>query len=388
MLSSASDAEDSFPLMRLPRELRDQIYRELLVPKERKLHNEEKEPTPERENEPLYRLEPAILRCSKQVHVETYRVLYEENTWIRFTLDAALLQQCDLPDGQCHFFTTNLESFPGPIALNVTVKPTNNTQQKYRLAENIIHLSDLTMYVCPMYMEFPDNVTGYHLRLHIDETFHKHNNDEEDLLDDFRDMRGFGEASVTGTASLSTGQELTMLLMKPHRNIDEMLERLELFQTRADDKAALMQIGEAKSLYYRGLLSGGLLERDATHFHWTDKLRLYYKRLSFFLDVVVCNIKLGQLDEFDYHTLMGCILKFAYPEAARKLSTCRELLNAGKGREALRTLVPALRMIRGEYRDDEEIDTIEARLVATGLVESPETREVAQESTFSLEHTE
>lgn len=199
MPSSASDAEDSFPLMRLPRELRDQIYRELLVSKE-------KEPNTE-ENVARCTLEPAILRCSKQVHEEAYRVLYEENVWIRFTLDAALLQQLDLSE-ECHVFTTNLESFPGPLALNVTMKPTNNTPQEVRLSENILHQSDLTLFLCNMYTEFPENLADYHVRLHIDETFHKHNNDEERLLDDFRDMQGFGKASVTGTASLSTGQEL------------------------------------------------------------------------------------------------------------------------------------------------------------------------------------
>lgn len=283
--------------MKFPRELRDKVYRELLVPREGPIPGKET-PNPGKEGS-RYTLEPAILRTSKQIHLETYRVLYEENIWIRFTMDAALLKQFDLPAGRCHIFTTNLESFPGPIALNVTMKPTTDTPYDVRLAENILHLSDLSLFVYVMCMQFPEDLSGYHLCLHIDDTFHKHNVDEEELLDEFRDMQGIGEASITGTASLSTGQELAMLMMKPGLNIDEKLDRIRRFRKRADDKAAVMQIKEAERIYCRGIMSVMLVVRrdDAPLTQWTDLLRLSYRRLSFYFDVVVCNTKMGRLDE-------------------------------------------------------------------------------------------
>lgn len=175
-----------------------------------------------------------------------------------------------------------------------------------------------------------------------------------------------------------------MLLTKPHRNIDEMLDRIKVFKMRADNKAALMQIMEAQRIYYRGLMSTMLLPHETHHFHRTECLRLYYKRLPFWFDVVVCNIKLGQLDEMDYHSLMDCILEVACPEVARKFSTGHKLLKEEKGREALRTVVPALHMIEEEYCNKEEIDAIEARLVATGLVDLSDIRGVPRESTTAF----
>lgn len=66
------------PILSLPRELRDQIYRELLladkvIPTNRITGNAT--------------FEPAILRVSKQLHKECSRILYHENNWFIITMN-------------------------------------------------------------------------------------------------------------------------------------------------------------------------------------------------------------------------------------------------------------------------------------------------------------
>ncbi len=97
----------------LPRELRDKIYRELLVPEKIR------DPT---EDVPRYALEPVILRTNKQTHVEAANVLYGENLWILFQIPYKKhISALDEPRS-CRIFTSNIHAFPRLPALMVAIK--------------------------------------------------------------------------------------------------------------------------------------------------------------------------------------------------------------------------------------------------------------------------
>lgn len=69
--------QDSFSFLRLPREIRDQIYRELLLNTFPLIVHLRRAYTFEAGTRPY----PAILQTNRQVHDEAAAVLYGENTW-------------------------------------------------------------------------------------------------------------------------------------------------------------------------------------------------------------------------------------------------------------------------------------------------------------------
>ena len=69
-----------FSFLSLPRELRDQVYRELLIPKRVCI-----------EPPVSYGLEPVVLRVNKQIYEEGSTVLHGENIWVLFSMECAEL---------------------------------------------------------------------------------------------------------------------------------------------------------------------------------------------------------------------------------------------------------------------------------------------------------
>lgn len=77
VLNDQEFSQTSFPFLRLPREIRDQIYRELLLNPYPLIVHLRRAYTFEAGTRPY----PAILQTSKQIHDEAAAVLYGENTW-------------------------------------------------------------------------------------------------------------------------------------------------------------------------------------------------------------------------------------------------------------------------------------------------------------------
>ena len=72
--NNEGNGPEPFRILDLPREIRDQIYRELLTPRIKRAHKS-------------YELETAILRVNRQMHRESSKVLYEENCWVFFIIN-------------------------------------------------------------------------------------------------------------------------------------------------------------------------------------------------------------------------------------------------------------------------------------------------------------
>lgn len=105
--ASGSEANGSFDFTRLPREIRDRIYEELLLTDLIDY------------GLTTWSLEPSILRTSKQIHAEAGIFLYQSNNWILCSIDEILR---DILAKQVKLsYPTSINAFPGPVALQMSI---------------------------------------------------------------------------------------------------------------------------------------------------------------------------------------------------------------------------------------------------------------------------
>ena len=79
--STATNTTNKSPLLSVPGEIRNKIWRMLLT-----TAYAFKEPTSEGDREAHYELQPAILRVNRQIYHETRDILREENMWVFFSI--------------------------------------------------------------------------------------------------------------------------------------------------------------------------------------------------------------------------------------------------------------------------------------------------------------
>lgn len=112
--------------MDLPRELRDGVYRELLLPTER-LPNKKKR---------RYALQPAILRVCKQTYQEASRVLYKETNWVLVTSSEDVDDRWSLrvtqKIGFPFIYFQNPLFFPGTFVLRMEMSGSLDADHKYQ----------------------------------------------------------------------------------------------------------------------------------------------------------------------------------------------------------------------------------------------------------------
>lgn len=234
----------------LPRELRDRVYRELLVPE--KVRNP-------RDHIPTYDLEPAILRVNKQIHAEAAEILYRENIWILIKIHSSRLFQ-ELQTPICgRTIMANIESFPDLPALIVDIRgPTSdNIDKKILVARCDLHGFYSSVIIRALKV-LSDN--GWQ-SLDFDLQFYGRGRKEEEfLVDFFQDVRGARKVSIRGTSVLSTGRELAILMMTPIRHIDEPCERIGIYRARGDEYFASLEYRKAMETYQHGFTQLEVLE--------------------------------------------------------------------------------------------------------------------------------
>lgn len=355
--NATRDFQAPFPAINLPRELRNKIYRELLVP--------EKIRDP-KDQVPKYNLEPAILRVNRQINAEAAIVLYRENCWILFEIHSAEVADKVLNREACRIFTANLDNFLALPALKVRIQGlVDNTDERV-----YVHHCDFNRFfegVVSVATRNPFDLTHeiggwapFDFELDI---YGCKRGEEEDLLDLFQEVRGVSRASVKGTAVLSSGRKLATLMTKTIERVDEVFERAKVYQARGDGRAAALEFREAKDAYGRGckyLQSVRIAVRKLQGDIAANKRRFEYKYLSMWFSGALCNFKLGiprrsDPDELIYHYDSTYKREGLYAQII-------EILDRRKVGEAMETVLSDLNRRRVDQQSNREIEHVEAQL--------------------------
>lgn len=218
MLSTKQNkGSKAFRILNLPRELRDQIYRELLLADKVCAATFK------------YALEPAILRVNRQVHKECIPILYEENTWVLITVNCCNLLNSYLKVNVnypivSHSPAGHLDAFFRKPALQVDVRDQGiETQSAQESMLFIAH--DLKRGL--KYLAAGHDPKQIDFSLRFDPRISRKPEVREDLLFCLRDIRGVGKTVVTGIETTSTANELATLMMTPMKSLDELFERAD-----------------------------------------------------------------------------------------------------------------------------------------------------------------
>ena len=229
------------PILRLPRELRDEIYRELLLAA--KVRDEV--------TEKVY-LKPAIIRVNKQIHEESSRVLYKENAWVLIRMNWCGLVGSLLMQGYpivSHSPYGHLDGFVRKPALQVNVQ-IPGSRNPYAGASILLDAySAHTFFRCFTNFYIPESVN---FSVRFNPGMRKMPAVRDEIIPRLRDIRGSGKACVTGIDE-STGNELVTLMMTPVDSLDEDLEPAATDQIQEALQPALEKSTHAGCIYLQGI---------------------------------------------------------------------------------------------------------------------------------------
>ena len=214
---------------RLPLELRQKVYRELLGPYM------------------TIGFQTSILRVSKEIHDEALEIFSQENGFVMYHFDRKVLGQLRLnADSDTQDFLALSKLYPvtgadGRIgfepALTVSValqqssspEPDSQSQHEWeRYVAYPISLADLckTLTVCGIR-------NNLHIRLYLPSTEYRAVFGRLDfILDHFQECRGVGAAGILAAGGLPVHTDLSSLMTKPLEHFDEILTWGRCFQDR------------------------------------------------------------------------------------------------------------------------------------------------------------
>lgn len=340
-------------ILDLPRELRDQIYRELLLADKARNNETDK-----------YALEPAILRANKQIHEECSQVLYKENTLVLITTNWPYLVTTYLEaEHLVVSFTLSgqLNSFLHHPALQIDLRHrtygTRSTQASMLLdAHNLQHIfRDLTIRNMQPHIE---------VRVQFDPRASAKPEVREDLLHYLRDIRGVANATITGMKSTSTANELAALMTAFGNNLHEHFEQADTYKTRGDRQLALGHIVDACQIYYGGVQYLDWVHNSRLlHYDVQAVTELTCRQSAFFFDTAACFVQQGKLDNalYMFHEITGEKPHLPDSELAKAhYHSGLVFLKQGKETRALKRFTQALEAQPGHEGAREEIDKIES----------------------------
>lgn len=352
-----------FRILSLPRELRDQIYRELLLAD--KVHAKEAF---------KYALEPAILRVNKQLYKECTRILYEENTWVLITVNWRNLQKI-FPKANyppvSHSPAGHLDAFNRKPALQVDLR--DQCIETQSVQESMLSIA-YHVYRVFRYVTGGHNPKQIDLSVRFDPRLSRKPEVREDLLLYLRDIRGVGKTAVTGIETTSTANELATLMMAPMKSLDELFERADAYKKRGDRQLALGNSIDGMRIYYGGgtylnwarrckLLTK--LFEEAMQDHSSQRLtELKYRMNGLYIDSALCHIKSGRMDNaLDMlYKIIACEKYLPEFQRAKAHYHCGlALLQQSKDSQALKEFTQALNAQPGHEGASEEVRKIEAR---------------------------
>lgn len=204
------DREKFFPLLETPREIRDQICRELLVPE--KLRNP-------LDRVPHYHLEPSILLVNHRVHEEASAILYKENIWIAFRICESLAESAQFTrlrstqptKDECHFHRAGPYHFPGSIVLTVGL-----IFQNPEIAEDITSIKvlvsacDFRRYFHRLIESHLFRALAFEIELEFDDGPGAERLNKARVLECLREVRNAASLSAVGTIMPLIGRNLLL----------------------------------------------------------------------------------------------------------------------------------------------------------------------------------
>ena len=247
--ANGAEASRTVGFLDLSRELRDQIYRELLF-----------QPIGYGAARQRHKFETSILRVNKQIHKEASRVLYEENAWVVFEIRSPGGRILDIPSER-YLITTSRDisrngrlAFGGNPSLRVRVQ--HCTIRFY----NILHYVIVPLeWVRDMTRVFVRGDKSYHPEFLEDDEFavhfhenQKHESRQQMAMEFLEIIRGVRKAKIYGLTSPSLGASLAKHMMTPIKSIDELIDRTSVYMRRAELMLAQGQVYLAEELYNQG----------------------------------------------------------------------------------------------------------------------------------------
>ncbi|KAF6233138.1 hypothetical protein HO173_008682 [Letharia columbiana] len=301
-----SETLKPFRAMNLPQELRDRIYRELLLPDKCRISRATTAWKGRAESP--YSLQPMILRASKQVHEEASRVLYKETNWVLLTADegenflgksSGLLQdfrQMLYP----RVSMQHLQRFPGTPVLRIELRDGGFLPRRDKIMMLITQQDVHFFFVDIPPTRYPE------INLHFDAQAMLNPRTHDVLLDCCRDIRGMGQITISGFYSFAVYSELLAHMKRPIRHVQEFSERADRYKERGDLQLALRHLLDAADIY----LAGWALLQSFFSQSWT-------KHLSGANPRSIAELK-GKLINFSTECA-NCLTKAGIPKRAREL---------------------------------------------------------------------
>ena len=216
----------------LPRELRDKIYTELLhVDRVYDLHSN------------AYHFQSAILQTNKQIYEEGSQMLYEENSWVMFTVRISnTWYECNHRPSS-HFLISNWEDrfeyLRCRAKLHVDITQPIADPETVQALFLVPHI-ELLQAVANLTRRRSTAKSEYTFRLNIPR--HTPNEqrsaEQEALLDAFLDVRGVAKSVIEGAEPASLGKEVAQTMMTPITHLREVASRMQVYLARANKKIA------------------------------------------------------------------------------------------------------------------------------------------------------
>ena len=347
--------------MDLPRELRDMVYRELLIPV-----NDINDSSPDGRRR-YYSLQPAILRLCKQTHKESSKVLYEETKWVlvaTFEDETRVISNMKEKTAYPFLGVQSPLRFPSTPVLRMDLSSLND-KDKYE-AFMLIPLQEFQL--------FGKNFLCKHhtsIALGFDGDAMQTSAIREVLLDCCREFRGSQSVTITGLDPTTECATLVYIMTTPISRHDEHLERANIYQERAANQVARGLFLDAEKTNHAGIVYMTLAKRrrvgGCLRSSWSyGKFPFAEPIVDFHIASAYCNIKAGL--HKTARILLDSLLARKRPSPTEQqevkiryykglaLVAERENVQAVQEFRMVLTLEP------GHKGADEEIDSMEARL--------------------------
>ncbi len=241
--------------LRLPPELRQKVYRELLGPFRR------------------MEIQTNILRVSKRIHDEAVKIFYAENGFVMYHVHRNVLGQLrPNPQNDHHDFPSTFVVWPvtgadGRIGSEPALTISIALQHSCCSVQDSRWRDEFDTYVGYAFHmpEFCKVITSCHIRdrLHVrlslpSVEYRTFQGRLDRLLDCFQECRGVGSAEIFDVGGLPVETDLSHLMAKPLEHFDEILTRARCYQDRVRQQVARRHYSEAL----------GTLERACTFLGW------------------------------------------------------------------------------------------------------------------------
>ena len=241
--ANGAEGPNTVGFLDLSRELRDQVYRELLF-----------QPIGYGAARQRHKFETSILRVNEQIYQEASKVLYEENAWVVFEIRCPGLILGVPSDRYLITISRDVSAgrlpFGGIPSLRVRMQDDLVQRRKYIdyviiplewvrdmtrifVRGNMIHMSD--------YLKYDEFI------VHLHET-RKHESRRRMAMEFLEIIRGVGKAKIYGLPS-PLNVSFAKHMRTPVKSIDELIDRTSMYMRHAELMRAQGEFYHAEELY-------------------------------------------------------------------------------------------------------------------------------------------